>query len=147
MKTSLSEQLLGTWHLEDFTETPVMGGEKRYPFGEHPQGFLIYTDGGFMSAQLMKVGHRKFVSDDWSTGTPDEYREESIGYISYAGTYDVDVASNTVTHHISVALYPNWINSRQKRQITLDRDRLILQTQEFARSDGVNVVSHLYWKR
>lgn len=74
-----------------------------------------------MSAQLMKVGHRKFVSDDWSTGTPDEYREKSIGYISHTGTYDVDVASNAITHHISVALYPSWIDSRQKRQIAFDR--------------------------
>jgi len=147
MKTSLNDQLLGTWHLEDYTETPIAGGEIRHPFGEYPQGFLIYTHEGFMSAQLMKVGRRKFVSDDWSVGTPDEYREQSIGYISYAGTYEVDITSNTVTHHITVALYPNWIDSRQKRQITFEHNRLILQTQEYARSDGVNVVSHLYWKR
>jgi hypothetical protein len=36
-------------------KTPVTGGEKRHPFGVHPQGFLIYTDEGFMSAQRMKV--------------------------------------------------------------------------------------------
>lgn len=33
-----------------------------YPLGEHPQGIIMYTPDGFMSAQLMRPGRPNFQS-------------------------------------------------------------------------------------
>lgn len=42
---------VGAWKLESFTET-LRNGRYVEPMGENPQGFLLYTEGGIVSAQL-----------------------------------------------------------------------------------------------
>jgi hypothetical protein len=74
------------------------GREDILPFGPDPQGFLIYTADGFVSAQLMRAGRPAFHSLDWHQGTPEEYQACGIGYIAYCGTYEVVEKKATVTH-------------------------------------------------
>ncbi len=93
------------------------GSEDTQPFGPNPQGFLIYTVDGFVSAQLMKPDRPAFHSSDWHHGTPQEYEAAGSGYIAYCGTYEVDEVKATVTHIPSVALLPNLIDGRQCRSI------------------------------
>ena len=54
------------------------GSEDSFPFGSEPEGFLIYTRGGFVSAQLMKPGRSLFQSHNWRRGTPDEYQQAGL---------------------------------------------------------------------
>jgi len=144
-RSSLASQLVGVWTLASYTDEQP-GKEDTHPFGPQPQGFLIYTPDGFVSAQLMKPGRSAFQSADWHHGTPEEYQESGSGYIAYCGTYEVDEEKATVTHIPSVSLLPNLINGRQSRLIDLHGGRLTLIA-ETPDSNGRDVTSRLVWKR
>jgi hypothetical protein len=123
------------------------GCEESFPFGPDPEGFLIYTPDGFVSAQLMRPGRAPFRSHDWHSGTPDEYRESGSGYIAYCGVYEVDEDKETVTHTPSVALLPNLILKGQVRSITLNGDRLSLRLVSESAVDGTSMTTRLEWQR
>jgi hypothetical protein len=139
-RSSFANQLAGVWTLVTYTDEH-QGREDTHPFGSQPQGFLIYTGDGFVSAQLMKPGRAAFQSADWHQATPEEYQESGSGYIAYCGTYEVDEEKAIVTHIPSVSLLPNLILGRQSRLIDLHGDRLILRTV------GTPATSRLEWKR
>jgi N-ethylmaleimide reductase len=67
--SKLASQLIGVWALVSYTDEQP-NREDTYPFGPQPQGFLIYTADGFVSAQLMKPDRPAFQSPDWDHGTP-----------------------------------------------------------------------------
>ncbi len=77
MKT-LREQLIGAWKLVSYVEKPVDGSAPFYPFSEHPQGIIMYTPDGFMSAQLCSPGRKPFASGDWFKGTTEDYVSRSV---------------------------------------------------------------------
>jgi hypothetical protein len=141
-----ASQLVGVWSLVPYTEEQP-GREDTPSFGPEPQGFLIYTLGGFVSAQLMKPGRPAFHSSDWRHGTSEEYHATGSGYIAYCGTYEVDEEKATVTHVPFVSLLPNLIHGRQDRSIELKGDRLVLRAAGTPVAGGVFVTSRLEWKR
>lgn len=122
------------------------GREDILPFGPDPQGFLIYTADGFVSAQLMRTGRSAFHSSDWHHGTPEEYLASGSGYIAYSGTYEVEEEA-MVTHIPSVSLLPNLIGARQCRSIDLEGDRLVLRAAGVPVAGGSEFTSRLEWKR
>jgi len=140
-----ARQLVGIWALVSYVNEQS-GKEDAHPFGPEPQGFLIYTPDGFVSAQLMKPGRPIFSSSDWHNATPEEYQASGSGYIAYCGIYEVDEDHATVTHIPSVSLLPNLIHGRQRRSIDLEGDRLVLRAQTLV-AEGVYVTSRLEWKR
>ena len=144
--SSFASRLVGVWTLVAYTDEQP-GREDIHPFGPQPQGFLIYTADGFVSAQLMKPGRSAFQSSDWHHGTPEEYQESGSGYIAYCGRYEVDEEKATVTHIPSVALLPNLIHGRQVRSIDLHGDRLTLRAAGAPIINGIPITSRLEWKR
>jgi hypothetical protein len=143
---AIAPRLIGVWRLVSYTDQQE-GCEESFPFGPEPEGFLIYTPDGFVSAQLMRPGRSPFQSLDWHRGTPDEYRESGSGYIAYCGVYEVDEDNETVTHIPSVALLPNLILNGQVRSITLSGDRLSLRVVGESAENGTSVTSRLEWQR
>lgn len=81
------EKLVGAWHLVRI-EVPDPSG-KSQPIPQ-PKGMLIYTRDGHMSVQLMypKTTHAQ----------SNEYVLD--GYEASFGSYDLDEATHTVTHHV-----------------------------------------------
>jgi hypothetical protein len=143
---AIAPRLIGVWRLVSYTDQQK-GCLASFPFGPEPEGFLIYTPDGFVSAQLMRPGRALFQSHDWHKGTPEEYREAGSGYIAYCGVYEVDEDNETVTHTPSVALLPNLIQKGQVRSITLSDDRLSLRLVSQSAVNGMTVTSRLEWKR
>ena len=144
-KSSYANRLVGVWRLTDYTDEHKDPDDTQ-PFGPNPQGFLIYTADGFVSAQLMKPGRPAFHSADWHHGTQQEYEASGSGYIAYCGTYEVDEEKATVTHIPSVSLLPNLIDGRQCRSIELQGDRLVLRAAGAPVAGGLDVISRLEWK-
>jgi hypothetical protein len=144
MSGSIAARLTGVWTLVSYTQQQS-GNEDTHPFGPKPEGFLIYTADGFVSAQLMKPGRTLFQSADWLAGTPEEYQESGSGYIAYCGVFEVDEERETVTHIPSVALLPNLIHRNQLRSLTLTSEDLTLRTANAA--NGSLVTSVLDWKK
>jgi hypothetical protein len=143
--STYANRLVGVWRLVAYTDE-YEGRSDDEPFGPHPQGFLIYAVGGFVSAQLMKPGRPAFQSSDWHHATPQEYEASGSGYIAYCGTYEVDEEKATVTHIPSVSLLPNLIDKPQRRTIDLEGDRLVLRAVTPV-AGGFNVISRIEWHR
>ena len=105
--------LTGTWRLVSY-EGRDSKGQVQYPLGERVTGQLVYDAGGNMSAQIMKDARSAFASNDAVRGTDREVREAFEGYLGYFGTYAIDPAKRTVTHHVQGSSFPNAIGLRAR---------------------------------
>ncbi|MDR3726992.1 MAG: lipocalin-like domain-containing protein [Terracidiphilus sp.] len=81
------ERLIGAWHLVHIESPGPDGKSIDIP---QPQGMLIYTSDGHMSVQLMYPKS--------ATAQSNEYVQD--GYEASFGSYDVDEAAHTLTHHV-----------------------------------------------
>ncbi len=122
--------ILGSWELESFASRDTATGETRYPMGSNPRGLILYTDDGFMSAQL----------------APEETADTEItDYIAYSGPFHVDENASTVRHEMRMATMPELLLQPQIRQVRLEPGLLILSagTTEADRTTH----STLIWRR
>ena len=136
MTDKLGDQLIGAWELVSFVEKPLNESPPNYPMGERPTGILIYTPDGYMSAQLMRANPGHFASADWFKTTSEEYARVASTYFAYAGSFQVDEESKTVTHFVLVSLFPNWIGQKQQRIARIEGDTLHLSTASPIQSGG-----------
>jgi hypothetical protein len=143
----LRDALIGAWQLVSCVETDVATGEVFLPMGEHPQGFILYTPDGYMSAQLSASDRRDFASGDMYRGVPDDYVAAGVSYLAYSGPYYVDEARRTVEHEMAVSFFPNWKGQRQLRIPQLDGDRLVLATDRPSLFDGSLKTARITWRR
>ncbi len=81
------ERLIGAWHL---ARIEASGPEGRRVSIPQPKGMLIYTRDGHISVQLMYPESASALSN--------EYVQD--GYEASFGSYDVNEATHTVTHHV-----------------------------------------------
>jgi hypothetical protein len=90
-RDSASEKLIGAWHLVRIDAPGPDGKPTSIP---QPKGMLIYTRDGHMSVQLMYPKSETALSN--------EYVQD--GYEASFGSYDVNEATHTVTHHVQGSL-------------------------------------------
>jgi hypothetical protein len=81
------EKLIGAWHLVHVDSPGQDGKPTDIP---QPQGMLIYTRDGHMSVQLMYPKSANALSNEYVQN----------GYEASFGSYDVDEATHTLTHHV-----------------------------------------------
>jgi Lipocalin-like domain len=84
-QTGDRERLIGAWRLAHI-DSPGPDGEP----APQPLGMLIYTRDGHMSVQLMYPKS--------ATAQSNEYVQD--GYEASFGSYDIDEATHTLTHHV-----------------------------------------------
>lgn len=137
--------LAGTWHLLDCRGRSTDGSET-LPYGEHPDGMLMYDEQGNMSVTLMRSSRQLFASGDSLQAAEEEISEAWREFDAYSGTYSLDPEQGTVTHHVSQAKFPNWIGTDQLRHYSLQEDHLILRSAPF-RQAGREWVFTLTWSR
>jgi hypothetical protein len=147
MTATLRQQLIGAWKLVSYITTPTDGSAPVHPMGEDPMGIILYTPDGYMSAQLMRSGRRRFASGDWFDGTAEEYREEATTYLAYSGPFEVDEEKKTLTHSMFVSLFPNWIGQTQPRLVRIEDDILYLGTEAPVLAGGKMMMAELKWRR
>jgi hypothetical protein len=143
----LREQLIGAWKLVSYTEHPTDGSEPFHPLGESPQGIIMYTPDGYMSAQLSLPDRSQFASGDWFDATDAEYKAEATSYIAYTGPFEVDEEKGELFHTMFVSLFPNWTGQTQQRVVSLEGDTLKLGSAAPIMSSGKEVESRLEWRR
>jgi CubicO group peptidase (beta-lactamase class C family) len=144
---SLRTSLIGAWRLVACVETDVKTGEVYRPFGDAPEGLILYTPDGYMSAQLSASNRRKFESDDMYQGKPEEYQNAGLTYLAYSGPYYVDEAREIVEHEMFASLFPNWQGQRQVRIVTLDDDELKLSPDRPYLFNGSLKTATITWRR
>ena len=113
---TLRDQIVGTWSFV-VAEVVAPDGKKSFPFGETPNGILIFTADGHFAQIHVASDVPKIASNNRLTGTPDEYATIMRRSISVFGDYSVDEAKKTVTYKIVAASYPNWQGEAQVRSI------------------------------
>lgn len=123
---STAKQLVGTWRLKAFERWS--DGQVSYPMGEGARGYISYGPHGRMSVQIMRVDRAPLSAENVLQSTAEELKAVVAGYLSYAGTYEVDEAASTITHHIDVHLLPNAVGTQLKRRYELRGDTLTLYT-------------------
>jgi len=141
-----ADSVVGVWKLVSYVATDPQSGESVLPFGEHPNGYLIYTTGGRMSA-LLTAQTRGLLSGANRVTAPAEDRAEAFSTSSsYMGTYRWE--GDRVVHRVDIAENPNWVGTDQVRQAKLERNRLTLTTPPLnTRPDGKLRISTLVWER
>jgi len=119
--------LVGMWTLESCVRT-FADGRKQHPFGEKPIGRIEYGKEGRMFALLMRPGRRSTLAPglELDGASEQEIREAVTGFVAYFGSYELDDASHTVTHHVQASLEPSWVGTSMKRHFHWDGAELLL---------------------
>jgi hypothetical protein len=100
-------------------------GQVVYPAGRDAAGTCFYDAMGNMALQIMRVDRPRFASADFLSGTAEEILAAAKGYLAYGGTYVVDEVHGVVVHHVTHALFPNWVGTDQVRFFKRAGSRLI----------------------
>lgn len=109
-----AESLLGTWRIERFVDTDATG-QVSYPYGEHPQGYIVYDATGHVHVQIVPAAATKGPSADAS------------GYVAYFGTCRVDPEKRIVVHHVEGSSVPGYAGTDQPRPFRVERDVLTIE--------------------
>ena len=136
---TLREQVVGVWSLVSY-QSQDDEGNVIYPLGKDATGFIMYHPEGYMSAQLMQQGRPAYASGDLHEGTKDEMAEAAMGYLAYAGKFEVNEETSTLTHHMEVSMNPTWLGQQQPRVGSIEGDILSIY-------NGLNPDQKLVWKR
>jgi len=139
----MDQSPVGTWKIIS-TEVRGEDGSITYPDGRDPKGYLIYGEDGYFSLAIMRSGRTSYASGDFRGGTTEEKAAAADSFVAYCGKYSM--GEGTVTHHIEVSLYPNWVGTQQERFIETIDERLYLSTPPFLINDK-SQTAHLIWER
>jgi lipocalin-like protein len=118
-----AKDLVGTWTLAA-ADKLLPDGTRVADYGPAPHGLAIFTADGRYSVSVYRAERRKFASNDKTTGTPEEYRDASLGMSAHFGRYTVDGAAGIVTLEIDRASYPNWDGTTRPTPFELKADEL-----------------------
>ena len=104
-------------------------------------GRIMYDAAGNMSAQLMRSNRQRL-------STPSTEPERAAAYASYTayyGTFTVDPATGTITHHVDGSANPNWVKTDLVRWYAFSADghQLMLSLKD---AEG-RVTGTLTWER
>ena len=140
-----SDRFAGIWRLLE-CYGKWSDGRISYPYGDKPEGQLIYDGHGNFSGQIAGSGRPAFETGNLLKGTPEEIKTAFEGYIAYYGTYEVDESKGQVTHHVQSALFPNWIGDIQTRNFEFEGKKLRLNTQPI-KGSRADLTNTLLWER
>jgi hypothetical protein len=119
------EDLQGSWQLESWTIGYSDRDDFTYPYGEDPQGLLLYTEDGCMSASLARKERPLLPADMNFRKLPDATKAAAFSsYLHYAGRYRV--VDGDVIHYVTRSLNPNFPGTEQLRHAELDGQTLVL---------------------
>ncbi|MDX1685176.1 MAG: lipocalin-like domain-containing protein [Saprospiraceae bacterium] len=114
--------IVGVWQLVELTNWSA-DGERSQPYGDPPDGKFIYTPDGHMSIHIMR---RPAVPKFTERPDDTEIAEFARAYLGYYGTYSVDYEKGIVTHEVSGALNPNYVDTDREREFSISNDTLTI---------------------
>jgi hypothetical protein len=144
-KQSLKEALIGTWTLVS-VDNIYPDSSRVHPYGDNPQGLLIFDVNGNYAIQILNAKRAKVISGDKNKCTPEENAELVMGSNSHFGKYYVDESTNTITFNIDHAFFPNWEGTIQKRTY-IYTGNIIKYVVTHTTQGGQAVVAEVAWQR
>lgn len=142
--SDLAAKLVGSWQLQHWKLSYPDSGQERYVYGEAPEGLLVYTADGWMSAAICTRERERFPEvKSHRQLDPDQIGEAYHSYFHYAGPYRVE--ADVVIHTVTMSLNPNFPGTEQRHRIDLQGDVLVLTGED--ESGGRARVHQLTWQR
>jgi hypothetical protein len=130
-------QIVGTWRM--VSATLERDGQIDRPYGENPQGMLVFTPDMHFVEVLTNGDTPRFQSDARGGGTDDENRRAMASSIGFFGTYTVNKHGHFSGNRVDGATFPNWVGSvrtDQQLQLKVEGERMY---ETFTRPDGGRV--------
>ena len=100
-----------------------------------------------MSAQLMSADRDRLSARNLDDVPLEEFKAAYLGYTSYFGSFTLNAAEKTVTHHVEGSLAAGWVGGDQLRYFEFVDGDLVLKTPPIRVVDGSKVVNTLLWSR
>jgi hypothetical protein len=125
--------IIGTWTLTG-ADKILLNGTRVPDYGISPHGLVIFTADGHYAIQIYRADRMPFASGDKLKGSPEEYKEASLGMSVHFGSYTIDPAKSTISFHIDRASFPNLDDATQVRSYELHGEELSWKVT--ARPDG-----------
>ena len=139
------ERILGTWKLVSYVGEDVASGARAEVMGPHPSGYIEYGRDGRMMVITVGTDRKKPAGP---VATPAEAQALLTSLLAYAGTYTLDPAAHTVTHHIDVSWDETRTGEAHVRTYRFEGDRLTLTTQPSRDpASGRPTVRTVVWER
>ena len=141
----LVRALTGAWQLVRWTIEYPPSGRVTQPFGADPEGLLVYTADGHMSAVMQRSNRPRLSRADPHAVTDVEKAAAFATYLHYSGAWSV--SNGNVIHDVRHAMNPNLIGTRQVRSISLTGDHLELGAEEPLETPGTMRRHRILWRR
>jgi hypothetical protein len=140
-QVALKDRFVGTWKLVSIEQRSAGGELVSPPAGSmaNRTGYIIYDPAGYMAVSIMPVGRKKYAGPQ---PTEEEAKAAITGYAAYFGTFTIDGAAGTITHHLHGSLNPGMA-SEQRRFFEFSGNRLTLKPPPAASGNQ----SQLTWER
>ncbi len=139
--TEIAKQFIGSWSLVSWIATRP-DGTTFHPYDENPVGRIMYQDTGKMVACLMRRERIPFASDNRHAASPTEQKAAYKDFVSYFGSFTIQEAEGTVTHHVEGSTFPNWIGTDLVRSYHFAGNNLTLSL-----TSPSGVLNQLTWER
>ena len=139
--------MTGAWRLVE-----AVGDSRIRPAHyDRPTGLIVYDASGRMAVQIVTRADRQRFAKGPAAGTLEERAAACDSYMAYYGTYTVDPAAGTITHHLENSLLPDLKGRDRVRYFEFQGDnRIVLMPQEDGKG-GVVTREHadykLVWER
>ncbi|MCB1843141.1 MAG: lipocalin-like domain-containing protein [Halioglobus sp.] len=138
------KQLCGAWTLESWTIGYSDREDISAPFGEEPDGLLLYTPEGWMSVSINARDRARLPEDVSFARIPPELKAAAYGTsFHYAGRYRVE--DGHVVHAVTHSLNPNFTGTEQWRHAELDGQTLVLSGKDEV--GGITRFHALVWHK
>ena len=114
-----NDKIVGTWKLISYEVEVQATGQKEPVMGDHPTGYVTFTPEG--RAYVILTAEAR------NPAKTDQERANLLNTLSaYSGTYSVE--GDTWTTNVEVASNPEWVGTKQVRNVKLSGERLVVST-------------------
>ena len=121
------DALVGSWQLVSFEREYQATGEREFPMGESPTGYILVLTEGRMAVVITGEGRKAPTTDQDRAGLLNSL-------VAYTGSYRVDGDKWITT--VDVSANPAWVGTEQTRTFRVTGDRLQEMTAWAARPDN-----------
>ncbi len=103
---SIEDRFVGTWRFVSIEQRNAQG--ELLPVISRRTGFIIYTPTSHMAVQLMDDDRKEYAA---AQPSGEEAQAALASYNAYSGTFTVNEAQGTVTHHRQTKLTPGTVDA------------------------------------
>ena len=130
--------LVGNWRLVSFEREYQAKGEREFPMGKSPTGYILFLAEGRMVVVITGEGRKAPTTDQDRVGLFNSM-------VAYTGSYRVDGDKWVTT--VDVSANPAWVGTEQTRSFRVTGDRLQEMTAWAPRPDNTMARAVITYER